>query len=75
MTSQVIKVGKAARRTSPRGQAMLEYSFITWLLAFLLVVGGSIKFPGMGKSVLDLFIESYNIYYDSFYFVLNLPFP
>lgn len=60
---------------SRRGQAMLEYSFITWLFAFLLIVGGSIKFPGLDKNIMELFIDAYQKYYDSFYFVLNMPFP
>ena len=65
------------RRRPPRGQAMLEYSFLNWLLVLALVVMMSVDF-GTGKqkmNVIDAFLRAYQIYYDSFYFVLNLPFP
>ncbi|MGZ3457093.1 MAG: hypothetical protein ACXU86_01170 [Archangium sp.] len=65
------------RRRHSRGQAMLEYSFLNWLLVLALIVMMSVDF-GTGKqkmNVIDAFLRAYQIYYDSFYFVLNLPFP
>ena len=66
------------RRRHPRGQAMVEYSFINWALVLALIVGLTVKFDGGGgtkMNVIDAFLRAYQIYYDSFYFVLNLPFP
>jgi hypothetical protein len=65
------------RRRHRRGQAMVEYSFINWILLLMLVVTMSVDF-GSGDqkmNVIDAFLRAYQIYYDSFYFVLNLPFP
>jgi hypothetical protein len=62
-----------ARRLA-RGQALVEYSFINWILLVALVVG--MTTPMFGKmNVIDLFLRAYQIYYDSIYFMLNLPFP
>jgi hypothetical protein len=70
---------KLARR-GQRGQAMVEYSMINWLLIVGLVLGATVKMiPGPGggpnQNVIDLFLTAYQTYYDSFYFVLNSPFP
>jgi uncharacterized protein (UPF0333 family) len=65
------------RRRHRRGQAMVEYSFINWILVLALIVMFSVDL-GDGKqemNVIDAFLRAYQIYYDSFYFVLNLPFP
>lgn len=70
---------RAQRRSGERGQAMLEYSLINWLLILALVVGATtvhIKTPdGNEGNILTLFLRAFQTYYDSFYFVLNLPFP
>jgi hypothetical protein len=66
---------KKSLRRKPRGQAMVEYSAITYFMLLMLVVGMSVDmFPGK-KNLLELFLAAYQVYYDSFYFVLNLPFP
>ncbi|WPB73496.1 hypothetical protein KYC5002_31130 [Archangium violaceum] len=65
------------RRRHRRGQAMVEYSFINWILVVALITGMTVNF-GSGNqkmNVIDAFLRAYQIYYDSFYFVLNLPFP
>ncbi len=65
-------------RRAQRGQAMLEYSILNWVLIIALLLGTTVKiFPsGAGtKNVIELFLDAYQTYYDSFYFVLNLPFP
>jgi len=58
---------------------MVEYSMINWLLIVGLLAIGSVKMiPGPGgnpKNLIELFLDAYQTYYDSFYFVLNLPFP
>jgi hypothetical protein len=66
------------RRRQSRGQAMVEYSFINYFLILALIVMMTVKFEtGSEKqmNVIDAFLRAYQIYYDSFYFVLNLPFP
>ncbi len=69
------------RRRFPRaarGQAMLEYSVITWVLVMVLALGASVRLEwsdDVQGSVIELFMRSYQTYYDSFHFVLNLPIP
>lgn len=63
-----------------RGQAMAEYAVINWILILSLVFVTSCPVPtmagsGPGQNVIELFLNAYQAYYDSFYFVLNLPFP
>jgi len=66
---------RRAVRRGERGQAMVEYSLITWLLFAGLAVGMSVPmFPGK-KNLIEIFLDAYQIYYDSFYYVLNMPFP
>jgi hypothetical protein len=70
------KKTRATRRR--RGQAMVEYSMINWVLVVALVVGASVKIrwtQDKQSNVIDLFLEAYQVYYDSYYYVLNLPFP
>lgn len=69
---------KSPPRRARRGQAMVEYSMINWVLIVGLVIGATVKIrwtDDRQTNVIDLFLEAYQIYYDSFYFVLNLPFP
>ncbi|WP_208729835.1 hypothetical protein [Corallococcus exercitus] len=83
MTSDVHAPPVNSPRKSPprrvrRGQAMVEYSMINWVLIVGLVIGATVKIrwnEDKQTNVIDLFLEAYQIYYDSFYFVLNLPFP
>ena len=66
---------RSARR---RGQAMLEYSIINWVLIVALVIGTTVKMDldgTGGENVIEMFLKAYQTYYDSFYFVLNMPFP
>ena len=72
------------RRRAPRGQAMIEYSIINWVLVLALVLVSSVHMipgpPGpdgivRNRNVIEMFLEAYQHYYNSFYFVLNLPFP
>jgi hypothetical protein len=66
---------KTSRRRSARGQAMVEYSAINWFIALALCLSlTSQVFPGR-KNLIELFMDAYQVYYDSYYFVLNLPFP
>jgi hypothetical protein len=65
-------------RRGQRGQAMVEYSMINWLLVVALVLGSTVRIIPIGAAkgnVIDLFLTAYQTYYDSFYFVLNSPFP
>ncbi len=72
------KKTRATRRM--RGQAMVEYSMINWVLVVALVISASVKIrwtdkDADAKNVIDLFLEAYQVYYDSYYYVLNLPVP
>ncbi|MGE6762189.1 hypothetical protein ACQKGO_29535 [Corallococcus interemptor] len=69
---------KSPQRRARRGQAMVEYSILNWVLIVALVIGATVRIrwtDDRQTNVIDLFLEAYQIYYDSFYFVLNLPFP
>lgn len=78
-------MGRRSRafRKLGRGQAMLEYSLITWILAAALLVTTTLPVfdpfdPSsvpLRRSLIELFLDAYQTYYDSFYFVLNMPFP
>jgi hypothetical protein len=77
-----VRARQSARRTrKQRGQAMVEYSALNWVLIAGLALGLNAPvfrpFQGQsgGRSVIDLFLEAYQVYYDSFYFLLNLPIP
>jgi hypothetical protein len=76
MKTPVRRPKKTARRVR-RGQAMVEYSYINYVLAMGLMLGLTINF-GSGQqkvNIIHAFMRAYQVYYDSFYFVLNLPFP
>jgi hypothetical protein len=60
---------------------MVEYSSINFILIMLLCLTTTARvFPNKvpdqpRKNVIEMFLEAYQVYYDSYYFVLNLPFP
>jgi hypothetical protein len=61
---------------------MVEYSMINWLLIVGLVLGSTVRMipggpanPSQRRNIIELFLHAYQTYYDSFYFVLNCPFP
>ena len=61
------------------GQAMLEYSLLTWLIAMALFAGPFVRVPnpkGNGKTtVFSLLMDAYQIYNNSYYFALCAPMP
>jgi hypothetical protein len=69
------------RNRKSRGQAMVEYSMINWILVVGLVLAANVRMiPGPKddphyKNLIEMFLEAYQHYYDSFYYVLNMPFP
>jgi hypothetical protein len=74
--------GSPARRRAERGQAMLEYSIVNWVLIVGLVLGATVRIipgpvgtPGRPLNLIELFLWAYQLYYDSFYYVLSMPFP
>jgi hypothetical protein len=72
------KKTRSARRRSQRGQAMVEYSMINWVLVVALIISASVRLDWGGpqkENIFDMFLKAYQVYYDSYYFVLNLPFP
>lgn len=74
---------RGARRARPRGQAMVEYSVVTWVLVMALVLMGSAPvfrttlpgstLPGGNRNVLEMMLEAAQLYFDSIYVVLSLP--
>ncbi len=60
---------------------MVEYSVINFVLIMMLCLVSTARvFPGastgtLRRNVIELFLDAYQVYYDSYYFVLNLPFP
>jgi hypothetical protein len=78
---------KRIPRRQCRGQAMVEYSMINWVLVLGLVLlvnapivhpYNGLQVPGGptgGQSVIQVFLAAYQTYYESYYFVLNAPFP
>ena len=52
---------------SESGQAMAEYAIVTAVLMGGLIISGF--------NFLPEFIRAFQLYYDSFYMVLNLPVP
>jgi len=60
---------------------MVEYSVINFFLILALCLTATAPvFRGRNagdpyRNVIEMFLEAYQIYYDSYYFVLNLPFP
>ncbi len=66
-----------------RGQAMVEYSMITWiLLAGLLFLGSVPIFKTTvpdgtieHRNVIEMMLEAYQRYYDGFFLVLTAPYP
>lgn len=79
MSTRTIHERRARRhRALQRGQAMLEYSLLNWILIMALVLGVTVRIKwtgGQEGNVIDLFLRAYQSYYDSIYFVLNMPFP
>lgn len=72
------------RSRRSRGQAMVEYSIMNWMLIVALVLFCSVRMiPGpkdtsgviQRRNLIEMFLEAYQHYYDSFYYVLNMPFP
>lgn len=70
-------------RKSERGQNMVEYSMINWVLIMGLLMASTVKIiPGgqqgfaEGKmNILEALLATMQIYLDSFAYVLNQPFP
>jgi len=66
-----------------RGQAMAEYSMLSWVLLVALVfvttapifkttvAAGIVQ----NRNVIEMMLEAYQYYYDSFFLVLSMPYP
>ncbi len=69
---------RASRARGQRGQAMLEYSLLTWLLIVALVLGCTVRMiPGAQRqeSLVGIFFKALQTHYDSFYFLLSSGLP
>jgi hypothetical protein len=61
-----------------RGQALAEYSFLTWVVVLAVMFGFTahlIPVAQQRQSLLALFLDAYQTYCRSFYEILDLPFP
>lgn len=66
------------RRSRQRGQALLEYSLLSWLLIVALVLGTTARLipgPSGQRSLIQLFFEAFQAQYDSFHFLLRSALP
>lgn len=71
------------KRRVRRGQAMVEYSMLTWILvAGLLFLGSAPVFKTtvpdgtvVNRNLIEMMLEAYQRYYDSFFLVLSMPYP
>lgn len=72
------RLGGGSRRRR-RGQAMVEYSVVNLLLIVGLLLGAGVRIDwrdgDVKKNIVDLMLRSLQVYQDSIYYVLNLPFP
>jgi len=67
-----------ARNRAQRGQALLEYSALSWVLVVGLVLGCTVRFipgPRGQTNVVSLFLSALQIYFDSLFAVLGSPLP
>ncbi|MDP1829731.1 MAG: hypothetical protein Q8L48_41075 [Archangium sp.] len=72
-------------RQRSRGQAMLEYSMINWLVIVALVLSSTVRIiPGPRvstsssrppMSLIEMFLYAYQVHYDTYLYSLSLPFP
>jgi hypothetical protein len=70
-------------RRSQRGQNMVEYSMLNWVLAMGLLMATTVKvipgpreqFEGGRMNILEAFLNAAQSYLDSVAFVINQPFP
>lgn len=78
-----MRIHPSTTRRSERGQNMVEYSMINWVLIMGLLMASTVKIiPGsterfnQGKmNVLEALLATMQIYVDGFVYVLNQPFP
>lgn len=83
MTTETQRRKKSRR--GQRGQSMVEYSIINYvLIAGLVFLSSAPVFefkssvPGgevTNRNVIEMMLDAYQRYYDSFYLVLMMPYP
>jgi hypothetical protein len=62
---------RLGRSRQQRGQGTTEYIVLVFFAIILVVM----PIPPSKQNVIELFLEAYKTYYDSYYFVLNMPLP
>ena len=71
-------------RKNQRGQAMVEYGILNYVLVMalcMLATAPIFKGPAPpggivpNRNVIEMMLEAYQHYYDSFYLVLSMPYP
>lgn len=76
--STLVKTTGPASSSGQRGQAMLEYSVLNWLLIVALVLGCTVRMipgPDRRQSLIEIFFQALQAHYDSYYFLLNSALP
>lgn len=69
------ELNRRARTRLQRGQSMVEYSVLNYWIIVALCLALSSRVFGNNQNLIELFLNAYQVYYDSYYFILNLPFP
>ncbi len=65
-------------RRRRRGQALLEYSALSWVLVVGLVLGCTVRFipgPRGQTNLISLFLTAFQIYLDSLFTILGSAVP
>ena len=68
----------AAGKRARRGQVLLEYSALSWVLVVGLVLGCTVRFipgPRGQTNVVSLFLSALQTYFDSLFAILGSPLP
>lgn len=69
---------RADRKRARRGQALLEYSALSWVLVVGLVLGCTVRFipgPRGQTNLISLFLIALQIYFDSLFAILGSALP
>lgn len=79
-----VQVKQRKSRRNQRGQAMVEYSIINYILIMGLVMVTTVPVfktdkPADGlvvkTNLIEMMLQAYQSYYDSYYLVLSMPYP
>lgn len=83
MKTEIQRRKMHSKRRGQRGQAMVEYGIINYLLIMALCFASTAPIfktttPAgeiENRNVIEMMLEAYQRYYDSYYLVLMMPYP